>query len=168
MNNNCPICNKAGLPDYTSKHTVCPQCNSDLKSFLLLHSIAKTNSKKHLLFGIIGTGAILVVFSLLYFNTISESKKIQSENAKIVQTLQDSLESLNTLITINPTNVYESNTTDKVIIIRYKVRSGDYTSKIAQFFYNDWTKYKQIEADNNLIQPYILQIGQTLNIKIKQ
>jgi hypothetical protein len=168
MTNNCPICNKAGLPDYTSTQTVCPQCNSDLRPFLLLNSIAKSNFKKQLFFGIIGTGVILVVFALLYFNSLSENNKIQSDNANRVQTLQDSLQTLHTLISVNPTNVSESETAKKEIIIQYKVKSGDYTSKIAHFFYNDWQMYKQIEADNNLIQPYILKVGQTLNIKIKQ
>lgn len=168
MTNKCPICNKAGLPDYTSTQTVCPQCNSDLKPFLLLNSIAKSNSKKQLLFGIIGTGVALVVFALLYFNSLSENNKIQGNNTIRVQTIHDSLQTLHTLILANPKNVSESETAEKEIIIQYKVKSGDYTSKIAYFFYNDWQMYKQIEADNNLIQPYILKVGQTLNIKIKQ
>lgn len=168
MNKNCPICNKAGLPDFTSTHTVCPQCNSDLKPFLLLNTISKANSRKYLLLGIIGTGLVLIVFVLLYFNSISENNKMQVNNAIRVQTLQDSLHVIQSSISANLTNDSVSKTAEKVIIIQYKVKSGDCTSKIAQFFYNDWEMYKQIEADNNLIQPYILKVGQTLNIKIRQ
>lgn len=168
MNKNCPICNKAGLPDFTSTHTVCPQCNSDLKPFLLLNSISKANSRKYLLLGIIGTGLTLIIFTLLYFKSISENSKLQVNNAIKVQTLQDSIQAIQSSISVNPTNDSVSRAIEKEIIIQYKVKSGDYTSKIAQFFYNDWEMYKQIEADNNLIQPYILKVGQTLNIKIRQ
>lgn len=166
MNSNCPICNKAGLPDYTTTHTVCPQCNSDLKPFLLLHSIAKPNSKKTFQFGIIGLALTAIVFVALYFNSLSENKKLTSDNSNTIIRLQDSIHNLQT------TNAKPLTTEIKIseneIVIQYKVKKDDYPSKIAQFFYNDWRMYKKIEADNNLHQPYILKVGQTLNIKIKQ
>lgn len=54
------------------------------------------------------------------------------------------------------------------ITVKYIVKKGDYPYKIAQFFYNDGNKYKLIEAENNLVQPYTLSVGQVLNIKISQ
>lgn len=54
------------------------------------------------------------------------------------------------------------------VSLKYKVKKGDYPYKIAEFFYNDGSKYKQIEADNNLKQPYTLQVGQILIIKLSQ
>ena len=166
MNNHCPICNKAGLPDYTITHTVCPQCNSDLKPFMLLHSISKPNSNKRTLFVSIGISLVAFVLAVLYFNSFSENKKIVSENSKTVLQLQDSIHNLQSEIA--KPNVSASKKTEEEITIQYKVKYGDYPSKIAQFFYNDWKMYKKIEADNNLQQTDILKVGQTLTIKIKQ
>jgi len=168
MNNNCPICNKAGLPDYTNKHTVCPQCNSDLKPFLLLHSITKPNSKTQMRFGITAIGLAAVVFAALYFHSISDSKKIASNNLKSISLLQDSIRNLHNDIAKTQPIAPEKNLLEKEIAIQYKVKHGDYPSKIAQFFYNDWRMYKQIETDNNLQQPYTLKVGQSLTIKLKQ
>jgi nucleoid-associated protein YgaU len=59
-------------------------------------------------------------------------------------------------------------TESKKAIVKYIVKKGDYPYKIAQFFYGDGNKYMQIEADNELKQPYILKVGQILLIKITQ
>ncbi len=71
---------------------------------------------------------------------------------------------------IAPTPIEQTvnNISAKEIVILYKVKRGDYPSKIAEFFYNDWRMYKKIEADNNLHQPYTLKIGQHLTIKLKK
>ena len=154
MNSNCPICNKAGLPDYTTTHTRCPQCNSDLKPFMLLHSISKPKSNKANKFAFVALALVSCALAILYFNYISLKKQIAIENSKAIVQLQDSINTLHT--------------TGKEIVIQYKVKNGDYPSKIAQFFYNDWKMYKKIEADNNLKQPYILKVGQLITIKLKQ
>ena len=154
MNNNCPVCNKAGLPDYTATQTICPQCNSDLKPFMLLHSISKPKSNKANKFAFVALALVSCALAILYFNYISLKKQIAIENSKAIVQLQDSINTLHT--------------TEKEIVIQYKVKNGDYPSKIAQFFYNDWKMYKKIEADNNLKQPYILKVGQPLTIKLTQ
>jgi nucleoid-associated protein YgaU len=56
----------------------------------------------------------------------------------------------------------------KEATVKYVVKKGDYPYKIAQFFYGDGNRYKQIEADNELKQPYTLKVGQILLIKISQ
>jgi hypothetical protein len=163
MSNNCPVCNKAGLPDYKSKHTVCPQCNSDLKPFLLLQQFRKSNSNRLLLFGI---SVIAIVFVSLYLNSSSENNKITNFNSiKIVQ-LQDSINNLRKIID-NQSSI-EKKTIENEIVIQYKVRKHDCTAKVAHFFYNDWKLYKKIESDNNLQKPYVLKVGQILKIKITQ
>lgn len=168
MDTNCPICKKAGLPDFTRIHTICPQCSSDLKPFLLLHSISKRTSGKKHFFYYAGAIAISLVFIMLYFNSIQENKSLKAEYTSRVQTIQDSLQTNDSAIAKIQTKNTANFTLENEITIKYKVKSGDHLSKIAQFFYNDWTLYKKIETDNNLTQPYILKIGQTLNIKIKQ
>lgn len=163
MQFNCPVCNKAGLPNYTAIPTICPQCNSDLKPFLLLHSILKPKANKFALFALALVG---VVLAILYLSSISDKKQIASEHTKSITQLQDSISKLLTTFAKTQTVEPENKSSQKEIVIQYKVKNGDYPSKIAQFFYNDWRMYKKIEADNNLKQPYILKVGQPLTIKL--
>lgn len=168
MQHNCPVCNKAGLPDYKVIETTCPQCDSDLKPYLFLNSIfnAKSNKKTHL--ALISVGVITVIIAFIIFNSVSENKRQSTENSKLISQLQDSVSNLQSKIKLISQTQQEINPNQIETVIEYKVRYGDYPSKIAQFFYNDWKMYKKIETDNNLIQPYTLQVGQLLKIKIYQ
>ena len=166
MNNNCPVCNKAGLPDFRTTQTICPQCNSDLKPFLLLNTISKPNTSRVNKFILLGVALVAGVVAILYFNSITERKQIISENSKAIIQLQDSINILQKTLTKPQLVQSENLSSEKEIAIQYKVKNGDYPSKIAHFFYNDWRMYKKIEADNNLIQPYILKVGQLLTIKL--
>jgi LysM repeat protein len=166
MNHNCPICNKAGLPDYTKNSVICPQCNSDLKSFLLLHSISTHKKNTATPYLIIGFSLLTVVFLGLFLQTNSTKNELVTKSTNLINSnlcLSDSINQLNNTI-VNIANVTEN----KEITINYIVKKGDYLYKIAQFFYGDGNKYKQIEADNQLVQPYTLKVGQVLIIKISQ
>lgn len=158
MDFNCPVCNKAGLPDFTATHTFCPQCNSDLKPFLLLHSISTSKPQQSIRLVLILFVAITCVLAYLLMNSINEKQKFIASNTAATQQYRDTIQSIRTDVITNPNNVS----------IRYKVKKGDYPAKIAKFFYNDWSMYKKIERDNNLHQPYILKVGQILIIKINQ
>lgn len=160
MANNCPICNKAGLPDYTKNIVVCPQCNSDLKAFMLLNSISKPNKSKIWTYLIIGISLLSVAFLGLFLKSNSDKKELIAKNV----ILNDSISKMQiadvTKEEVQPIAEKQEAT------IKYVVKKGDYPYKIAQFFYNDGSKYTQIEVDNNLEQPYILKVGQILTIKI--
>lgn len=162
MANNCPICNKAGLPDYTKNIVVCPQCNSDLKAFMLLNSISKPNKSKIWTYLIIGISLLSVAFLGLFLKSNSDKKELIAINV----ILNDSISKMQiadvTKEEVQPIAEKQEAT------IKYVVKKGDYPYKIAQIFYNDGSKYKQIEADNNLEKPYTLKVGQILTIKISQ
>ncbi len=165
----CPICNTAGLPDFTNIHTVCPQCNSDLKPFLLLKTIAKPrlNPKKYLfVFWVIALIAIL--FIGLYFTSLSEKRNSQREIVSLNRQYQDSIHTLQLQVAKTRSAQDGGPILEKDVVIHYKIKKDDCPSKIAQFFYNDWRRYKSIEIDNNLHTPYTLKVGQVLNIKLKQ
>lgn len=168
MQYNCPVCNKAGLPDYMTSPTICPQCNSDLKPFMLLKTISKQKSSNLNLYVISGALIIAIILAFFYFNSITANKRRSTENSKIVLQLQDSIRNLKTNIESNPIEQLVNNKTKKEISIQYKVKKGDNLTKVAKFFYNDFRLYKKIETDNNLQQPYTLKIGQPLTIKLKQ
>jgi nucleoid-associated protein YgaU len=164
----CPVCKKAGLDNYTSTHIICPNCESDLKPYLLLHSLPKSKSNKISLFVIGGMVLLVLALSFIFYNSIEDKNQRLNINIKAVLQYQDTIKLLNSAITqiknIKPGN----NTIDQEVIIQYKVKNGDYPSKIAEFFYNDWKMYSKIETDNNLLQPYILKVGQVLIIKLKK
>lgn len=166
MNHNCPVCNKAGLPDFRTTQTICPQCNSDLKPFLLIHSISKKNTSKVGKFVLLGVVLVAVGAAILYFNSATERKQIISESSNTIIQLRDSINILQKSFANSPMVQLENKSSEKEFSIQYKVKNGDCPSKIALFFYNDWKMYKKIEADNNLTQPYILKVGQLLTIKL--
>jgi hypothetical protein len=159
MQSNCPICNKAGLPNFREMPTVCPQCNTDLSVFMFLNTISKNDiSKKNKLnnfnFSFIPIFFLIIAFILFLENYNYKSKLLglKTENDKLV--FQNKFLS-------------EVNTNFKnEFILNYKVKQGDCLSKIAEYFYDDAKMYKCIEIENNLIYPYKLRIGQIVKIKI--
>jgi len=165
MNYNCPICNKAGLPDYTKNNVVCPQCNSDLKAFMLLNSISKPNKSKIGTYLIIGVSLLSIVFLGLFLKSNSDKKELIAKNV----VLNDSISKMQIVDVAKETKEEIQPIAEKQeATIKYVVKKGDYPYKIAQFFYNDGSKYTLIETDNNLEQPYTLKVGQILTIKILQ
>jgi hypothetical protein len=163
MNNNCPICNKAGLPDYTKRNVICPQCNSDLKPFLLLHTISKPKKSKLNSYIIASISLLSIVLLGLFLKSTTDTKELITRNL----ILNDSITKIQSINRVHKEQDEYVPIVDKQkTVIKYVVKKGDYPYKLARFFYNDGSKYKQIEADNNLVQPYILKVGQTLTIKI--
>jgi hypothetical protein len=161
----CPICNKAGLPDFHVQATICPQCNSDLKPFMLLHNIGKSHRLK--LFTFIGAALAIIVLAVFVYITVNENRSLKSNYTLPYSQLKDSVNNRLPGI-VDKTNEQTENKNDiNDIVIHYKVKKGDYPAKIAAFFYDDWSMYKKIESDNNLKNHYTLQIGQTLIIKLK-
>ncbi len=161
MSHNCPICNAAGLADYTKTEVVCHQCNSDLKAFLILDSISITKKESFGSYTIIGLSLLAILFLGLYIKSNSDKSEILAKNT----VLNDSISNLKSvIIATEKPQIIES----KEATVKYVVKKGDYPHKIAKFFYGDGNKYKQIEADNALEQPYTLKVGQVLLIKISQ
>ncbi len=166
MSHNCPICNKAGLPDYTKNDVICPQCNSDLKAFRLLNSIPKQQKSKIGMYVIVGISLLSIALLGLFLKSNSDRRNLIAENV----TLNDSITKIQS---IDVPDITEEIKTQPIaekqdVTVKYIVKKGDYPYKIAQFFYNDGGKYKQIEVDNNLVHPYTLKVGQVLTIKISQ
>ena len=162
---NCPICGQAGLPDYKTNHVVCPQCDSDLKPFLLLYSVTKPKTSRVNVYVLIGISLLSILFLALFFKSNTSNKELIAKNA----ILNDSINQIQNIdIKTKAEKVSKPIIVKQEPIVNYVVKKGDYPYKIAKFFYNDGNKYKQIEKDNNLVQPYNLKVGQILIIKIPQ
>lgn len=166
MSYNCPICNKAGLPDYTKNDVVCPQCNSDLKAFSLLNSISKPEKSKIGMYAIVGISLLSIALLGLFIKSNSDKKELVAKNMMLNDQIAK-IQSAQIAERKEETATYPISAKQE-ITVKYIVKKGDYPYKIAQFFYNDGSKYKQIEADNNLKQPYTLKVGHVLIIKISQ
>jgi hypothetical protein len=166
MDNICPICKKAGLPDYRIQHTICPQCGSDLRPYMLLHKIAKSN--RSFLFIIAFIAIISLLIGSLYIDSKIKKSNLILQYSQSLTMMKDSVcilkDEIKELQMYQPTN----SISDKEVTIIYKVKKDDCISKIAMMFYNDLLKYEKIAADNNIQKPYNLSIGQPLIIKINQ
>jgi len=165
MNHNCPVCNKSGLPDWKKSKVVCPQCNSDLTPFLLLDSITKHKKGRLGTYTFIGLSFLAILFLGLFVKSNSEKSKVIATNVALNDSISDLKDKK---VAIEKPKEEPQIIEKKEATLKYFVKKGDYPYKIAQFFYNDGKKYKQIEADNNLEQPYTLKVGQILIIKIPQ
>lgn len=166
ITNNCPVCGKAGLKNYKTQHIICPQCNSDLKPYLLLGTISKSNQQKKskylplMLFGLV----LITLLGLYLVNSQKSKNKLDKYKADII-VLEDSIIKLNKENSIQITKVAideQKNT----LLHKYIVKKGDYLWKLAEFFYGDGRLYKQIEKDNNLTEPYTLYVGQEIKINL--
>lgn len=163
----CPVCDSPAITaDYTKTHIICPICNSDLKAFSLLNSISKPQKSKIEMYVIVGISLLSIALLGLFLKSNSDKKELIAKNV----ILNDSISKIQ-VITV--ADIKEEPKTQPIaekqdVTVKYVVKKGDYPYKIAQFFYNDGSKYKQIEADNNLAQPYSLKVGQVLTIKISK
>ncbi|KAF0128470.1 MAG: hypothetical protein FD155_3212 [Bacteroidetes bacterium] len=165
---NCPVCRQAGLPDYRNHHTVCPQCDSDLKPYLLLTSLEKSKTGSILRNWLV-TSLILIVLivsSLFLKNKLEHKGEIIDYNRRQL-VLSDSIEQLQEKINYF---VKEAESKEKklTILMKYKVRKGDNAWKIAKMFYGTGSKYNLVEDQNNLKQPYQLNVDQVLIIKLDE
>ena len=167
---NCPVCGQSGLADFKRQHISCPQCNSDLKPYLLLSTITNTDKRKNRLSLLLIVFSLLIMLvSILFIKSGIETKNdLDISKNQIVQ-LEDSVVSLTNknLSLANKIKEIENQAAQNKYV-KYMVKKGDFPWKIAEFFYGDGRKYVLIEKENNLVRPYNLQVGQVLLIKIAE
>jgi nucleoid-associated protein YgaU len=96
---------------------------------------------------------------------IETKNDLDISNTLIVQ-LEDSVANLNNKILSLANKIENQSAQNKYV--KYTVKKGDSPWKIAELFYGDGRKYVLIEKENNLIQPFNLQVGQVLLIKMPE
>lgn len=164
---NCPVCNRPGLPDFTSYPTTCPQCDSDLSGFVVIekgklkfHQIL--NRQKWLLL-------LIVLFIIISGISLIKRPNIQNYISEVH--LKDStITALNSELQQKESEIQQlkkPSKTPNVIELKYVVKKGDNLSKIAYIFFNNWEMYKTIQEDNNLQNGDLIMPKDTLTIKIK-
>jgi hypothetical protein len=167
--NICPVCGKVGIGNFRKELVVCPQCNSDLKAYMLLHRLENSNNTTEKVFLYIAIILLLLITTGVFFK-YSETVAISNSQKTTLLLYKDSLNTIRVKqsLAMRSFPIAEKRATDSCVYFKYKVRKGDFTMKIARLFYSDWHKYKQIEQDNNLTEPYHLLIGEVLKIRVNQ
>lgn len=166
QNNTCPVCGKPSIGDYLSAPINCPQCESNLSAYQLLHQLKKTEKDNPILksngfiFSSIAAFLLLLFLSFVFWQDHRILKQtIAFANTKNVA-LMDSIAKVNLLY--SKPAVQEDSLNRKEL--KYKIKKGDYLWKIAVKYYGDGQLFKKIEKDNRLIAPYYLKIGQPITI----
>ena len=167
MKYNCPVCDKSGLENYIETHVTCPQCNSDLKPYLLINKNVNNNTSKILIYLVFLLGVSSVVLIGLYLNISNDLSDQNESNLAINNQYADTVKTLRLLSKQETSASNINNSHENYNDFIYLVKSGDNLSKIAKIFYGKPELYNKIVSDNNLTFPYSIQIGQKITIKIK-
>jgi nucleoid-associated protein YgaU len=160
---NCPVCNYPGLPDYQSVRSVCPNCGSDLKGFLLINQVEQESESKLKRLKLLCAG-LSVVLLIFLFGSIFLLTSISKQNPVKSNQQLDSTAYYSKLVKDLRQELMEKPKTAEVY---YIIKRNDNLSQIAKLFYNDGSRTKQIMTDNNLQKGYNLLPGDTLILKIK-
>ena len=90
QNQTCPVCGKAGIPDYHSQDIVCPCCGSDLSIYRVIDQIPERKSGGGI-WKIIAAVALLMA-GVCFFLWLNKGEKTDSETE--VQTTGQKRDSL--------------------------------------------------------------------------
>jgi len=165
----CPVCGKAGIPDYHVQDTVCPQCGSDLSIYKLTHDIEASSfrsegNKKGKFIWIVPTLVacclgVALVFSLHTskklgkdVRTYEEANTALQEQVTDLQKAQEQMASL-------------SSEKEGKSYFEYTVRRGDSFWGISKKLYGTGTRYREIAESNGLTPESVLNVGDKLIIR---
>ena len=122
--NKCPVCGKAGIPDYKKEDVTCPACNTDLS----IYRIIATNDSNHKGWQILAGILVLIIASLFFFRP-SKQPALGRERA-----LQDSINVMQTQVnslTSQMDSLKDLNNGGTEALV-YVVNHGDSFSKISR------------------------------------
>lgn len=166
----CPVCGKAGIPDYHKEDVVCSCCGTDLSIYKLLSDSQEksTPNNKNSKVWKIATAAsaaiaiaVIVVSCILrqidISNAPSELKKENTLLRDSVATLASKLEEADKEIASLEKQIEKAPSSENIYIIK----KNDSPCKISRKLYGTESRYKEIEA----IITKQLQPGDTLKLK---
>lgn len=166
----CPVCGKAGIPDYHKENVVCSCCGTDLSIYKMLSDSQEqstpnnTNSKiRKITVAALAAIAIIVIVVLCTLRQIdisnarSELKKENTFLRDSVATLASKLEEANKEKESLEKQIEKATSSENI----YIVKKNDSPCKISRKLYGTESRYKEIEAV--ITKP--LQPGDTLKLK---
>ena len=164
----CPICNKAGIPDFMNEDVVCPCCNSNLSIYRKIHLSATNRSvgsnNKWSLIAAIFIAVLCCVIAYWEYDSHSHTQEqlasikgqMAQKDARVIQ-LTDSIEVLSNLVEHNQDTLKDP--------LWHVVKPGDSFCKISQMVYGTERQYKTIIKLNGLSDDIILHPGDSIRIR---
>lgn len=156
----CPVCGKAGIPDYHAEDTTCPQCGSDLSIFRVIDQIPQNGNKKKNVWMPIAAVAILTT-AVLGGIAISKTSKPIGVHSDEIACLQDSISILNAKLE----TAKKASSDNQIGGFKYVVRKGDSFWSISKRFYRTGTRCQEVATANGLDCNSTLNVGDTIIIE---
>ncbi|MDL2312691.1 LysM peptidoglycan-binding domain-containing protein [Bacteroidales bacterium OttesenSCG-928-B11] len=161
--NNCPICGKAGLPDFRKEEVVCPACNTNLKVYLLLRQTTDTPKGNNIMrmISFIITGILFIICIFFFIEKSEMINNLQIQYNKDVILLNDSIILLKSKLekTELPTEKISN------YFFVYTIKEGDSFCLISRKFYGTEKYARTIAENNNMEITSKLIIGEKLMIQ---
>ena len=138
----CPVCGKAGIPDYKKEDVACPACNTDLSIYKAIATSGRNHTIWQILIGIL----VLIIASLIFFRpskqlalgrerALQDSINVMQGQVKSLTSQMDSLKDLNN---------------GEIETFVYVVNCGDSFSKISRKLFNTEKYASEIASFNGL------------------
>lgn len=166
----CPVCGKAGIPDYHKEDVVCSCCGTDLSIYKLLSDSQENstpNNKNSKIWKIATAASAAIAITVIVVSCIlrqidisnapSELKKENTFLRDSVATLASKLEEADKEIASLEKRIEKASSSENI----YIVKKNDSPCKISRKLYGTESRYKEIEAI--ITKP--LQPGDTLKLK---
>ena len=164
----CPICK---LSEISENNSNCPNCNADLDFINNIKDVSKKCKTNKLFLVLLFSALIISILISLYTINKNNGSKKENSNAIIEQLKQENAALKNEISEIKKLQVdtlkisNNQNSVNKVETDEYIVQKNDNLWIIAQKFYGDGFKFKNIASENNIEKPYEILIGSRLIIR---
>lgn len=164
----CPVCGKAGIPDYHKEEVGCPCCGTDLSIYKMLSGSQETvkpqeTNNKNWELATAASAAIAILALIFVFLPKKQEVIDNPELINKVELLGDSINSLTKQLNLAKQEIAKLKKAKSIDTSGniYIVKKNDSPCKISRKLYGTESRYKEIEAV--ITKP--LQPGDTLILK---
>lgn len=147
----CPICGKAGIPDFLNEDVVCPNCNSDLSIYRTLHEVSdgggSSSSKYKRVAKILPIAAVLLVCIVGFVFLNKEKNAIRQQLKEANNTIAELREKGEI-----PDATQQHQIAKEQLYFEYSVQRNDSPWRIVQKFFgvrSDWQNISRNIAERN-------------------
>ncbi len=178
---NCPVCHE---PDLDKSTKSCPKCSSDLELLTQIKITRKLLIRKNNTIALLSILLVIAILSAFYLS-IKAKSTLSGEKEKVSRSLtKEEKVSKNQQYTLDMENQQKAAVSDTIKsfvdatkkseshdnneknqnAIEHIVKKNDNLWRLAITYYQDGYKYQKIAHDNNIENPELLKIGQTIII----
>ena len=154
----CPVCGKAGIPDFLNEDVKCPCCGSDLSIYRVIEKIPEDGHKFNIWKPI--SAVAFIAAAGLGVMLYTQKPAAQTTPTEEYTQLKDSIEVLNNQLAQSKAINEQPNSEYKYAVLR-----GDSYWSISKKFYGTGARANEVAKYNNRTIDTPLIIGDTLIIK---